>query len=181
VFARGNDRRPVFLDDADRYAYLAMLSGVCAQFQWLRLAHCLMNNHVHLLIETPLPNLSEGMHKLQSRYAQRFNLRHDRSGHLFQGRFGAKRVISDEQLVTVTGYIAMNPVEAGLCQRPELWRWTNCSGAQSRCEEISGCGGHALGVVPDPKGESVVRDLSGLKASEPFGTTVKGSDPKRGA
>lgn len=144
VFTRGNDRRRVFVDDADRFTYLAILSEVGAQYQWLRLAHCLMDNHIHLLLETPLPNLSEGMHRLQCRYAQRFNRRHDRSGHLFQGRFGAVRVISDEQLVAVTRYIAMNPVEAGLCEWPDLWKWSDCSSAQRRCEATYGLRGTGL-------------------------------------
>lgn len=138
VYARGNDQRPIFVDDTDRYVYMAILSDVCARSEWLRLAHCLMDNHVHLLLETPLPNLSEGMRRLQWQYATRFNRRHDRSGHLFQGRYGAKRVASDEQLVAVTRYIAMNPVEAGLCETPERWTWSDCSGAKARCEGIFG-------------------------------------------
>jgi REP element-mobilizing transposase RayT len=153
VFARGNDRRPVFVDDADRYAYLMILSEVCGQAEWTRLAHCLMNNHVHLLLETPLPNLSEGMQRIQSRYAQRFNRRHDRSGHLFQGRFKSVRVVSDAQLITVTRYIAMNPVEAGLCESAELWHWSDCSEARSRCDAVYGksAGGQTPSVGSDPE------------------------------
>ena len=144
VFTRGNDRRPIFVDDTDRYTYLAILSEVAGDSEWLRLAHCLMNNHLHLLLETPLPNLSKGMHRIQSRYALRFNRRHDRTGHLFQGRFRAVRVTSDEQLVAVTRYIAMNPVEAGLCEAPDLWKWSDCSEAQRRCEAMYGPEGTGL-------------------------------------
>jgi len=84
-----------------------------------------MPNHVHLLLETPLPNLGVGMQRLQSQYAQIFNERHGRTGHLFQGRYGSVRITSDEQLWGVVTYIAMNPVRAGLCRRPEHWRWSS--------------------------------------------------------
>ncbi len=138
MFARGNNSQAIFLDDVDRYRYLSILSEVCKKAEWNRLAYCLMGNHLHLLIETPLPNLSEGMHKLQGNYARRFNYRHGRSGHLFQERFGCKLIQSDRQLVATTGYIEMNPVEAGLCRTPEQWPWTDCRNAHDRCALIYG-------------------------------------------
>ena len=149
VYARGNDRRSVFADDADRHAYLMMLTEECSKREWVQLAFCLMTNHFHLLLETPKPNLSEGMHRIQTRYVQRFNRRHKRSGHLFQGRFGANRIDSDEQFVATTRYIGMNPVEAGLCDAPNDWKWMDCSLARRRCEEMFG--GQVSSVVPDPK------------------------------
>jgi REP element-mobilizing transposase RayT len=123
VFARGNAKQRVFLDDADRLIYLRLLAKVTNQMSWRCLAYGLMENHLHLLIETPLANLSQGMQRLQSRYARDFNDRHRRVGHVFQGRFGAVRVTSDEQLWTVAAYIARNPVAGGLCARAEDWRW----------------------------------------------------------
>jgi putative transposase len=89
VFARGNGRQLIYLDDADRGSYLAMLARAVAHRQWRCLAYCLMDNHVHLLIETPLPNLGAGMQWLHGRFAQQFNERHGRSGHVFQGRYGS--------------------------------------------------------------------------------------------
>ena len=86
-----------------------------------------MPNHVHLLIETPLPNLGQGMKGLQGRYTQAFNARHGRSGHVFQGRFGAERVKGDRQLTAVARYIEENPVKAGLCNRPRDWPWSAVS------------------------------------------------------
>jgi hypothetical protein len=65
------------------------------------------------------------MHRLHSLHAHRFNDRHGRDGHLFQARYGAKPIGSDDQLVVTAAYIAMNPVEAGLCRRPEDWRWSS--------------------------------------------------------
>jgi putative transposase len=125
VYARGNNKRLIYCDDGDRGAYLRMLQGTVRHFRWRLLAYCLMNNHVHLLLETRQPNLGAGMGRLHGSYAQRFNYRHDSSGHLFQGRYGTKRIETDAQLWTTAVYIAMNPVEAGLCRRPEDWPWSS--------------------------------------------------------
>jgi REP element-mobilizing transposase RayT len=155
VYARGNNRARVFVDDRDRRAYLAILSDVVAEFGWVRLGYCLMENHVHLLIETPEPNLSRGMQRLQCRYTQRFNRRHRRTGHLFQGRFGAVLVTSDRHLATVTSYVARNPVEAGLCKSADSWAWTDCVEARKRCAAAAWVASHgargarADGRTPD--------------------------------
>ena len=127
VYARGNNKRLIYCDDNDRRMYLRMLQGTVRHCRWRLLAYCLMNTHVHLLLKTRQPNLGDGMGRLHSLYAQRFNSRHDSSGHLFQGRYGAKRIKTDAQLWTTAVYIAMNPVEAGLCRRPEDWRWSSHS------------------------------------------------------
>jgi REP-associated tyrosine transposase len=82
-----------------------------------------MSNHVHLIVETPEPNLSEGIQLFHGRYARYFNDRHGRSGHVFQGRFGSNLIQTDAHLLTAVGYVAMNPVDAGLCVDPEDWRW----------------------------------------------------------
>jgi putative transposase len=125
VFARGNRRQDIFLDDRDRDLYLSLLGQVVARQRWRCLAYCLMGNHVHLLIETPEPNLAAGMQRLHSLYAQTYNKRHGSCGHVFQGRFGANRVKTDEQLLMAARYIAMNPVEAGLCDDPGDWVWSS--------------------------------------------------------
>jgi len=131
VYARGNDKRAIFLDDIDRRRYLRILRSTVEDRRWHLLAYCLMANHVHLLVETPRPNLADGMRWLHGTYGGGFNKRHDRSGHLFQGRFGSERVKTDGQLWTVAHYIAMNPVEAGLCHRPDDWPWSSHSMALS--------------------------------------------------
>jgi hypothetical protein len=89
------------------------------------MAYCLMNNHFHLLLEISDPNLSAGMHRLQSAYARAFNERHDRVGHVFQGRYGSVRARTDEQVRAAAVYLARNPVDAGLCGRPEDWQWSS--------------------------------------------------------
>lgn len=125
AYARGNGKQVIFQDDEDRFAYLRIFGGVVDRCDWRCLASCLMDNHVHHVIETPFPNLSAGMQLLHGEYAQEFNARHDTVGHLFQGRFGAVRIQSDAQLWTVLAYVAANPVEAGLAARPEDWPWSS--------------------------------------------------------
>jgi putative transposase len=123
VFARGNRKQRIFVCDEDRVLYLRLLGEVVVRQRWCCLAYCLMKNHVHLLVETPEPNLGVGMQRLHGLHAQRFNKRHKHSGHLFQGRYGAVRMKTDEQLLTVARYIALNPVEAGLCRDAADWPW----------------------------------------------------------
>ena len=107
--------------------YLRILRGTVRHCRWRLLAYCLMDNHVHLLLETRKPNLGAGMRRLHGSYAQRFNARHGSSGHLFQERYGSVPVETDEQLWTLVVYIAMNPVEAGLRGRPDDWPWSSHS------------------------------------------------------
>jgi putative transposase len=125
VYARGVERRLIFGDDDDRRLYLSLLTGVARRFRWHVLAYCLMPNHVHLLIETTEPNLGRGMHMLHGVYAQAFNKRWTRVGHLFQSRFGSRIVHDEVQLAVVLAYIAVNPVAAGLCADPVDWAWSS--------------------------------------------------------
>jgi putative transposase len=125
VYARGNDRRRIFFSEADRRLYLAVLGRVAARARWGCLAYCLMDNHVHLLIETRRCNLGVGMQRLHGDFARSINHRHDRSGHLFQGRFGSTLVKDDRQLWTVVRYIARNPSDAGLSSQMLDWRWSS--------------------------------------------------------
>ena len=89
VTSRGNERKAIFRDDQGRKTFLDTLKDVTLRYNWLCHAYCLMENHYHLLIDTPDGNLSVGMRQLNGIYTQRFNKRHGRVGHLFQGRFKA--------------------------------------------------------------------------------------------
>ena len=123
VYARGNDRRRIFGDDEDRQAYLKRFASVVVQQRWRCLSYCLMDNHVHLLIETPEPNLGAGMQRLHGGYGRDFNARYQRGGHLFQGRYGSLSLKTEAHLWSAAAYIAANPVAAGACARPEEWPW----------------------------------------------------------
>jgi putative transposase len=120
VFARGVRSAALFIDDEDRRRYLRLLGRATRKQRWNCLQFCLMTNHVHLLVETPEPNLGVGMSRLHGDYAQGFNERHGTKGHVFQGRYGAVRVRDDAQLVTVIRYLDNNPREGGL---PPDWPW----------------------------------------------------------
>jgi putative transposase len=129
VWARGVDRRDIFLDDDDRHDYIACLGAVVEECRWDCLAHCLMSNHIHLLIRTRRPNLGRGMQQLHSLYALGFNAKYGRSGHLFERRYGSSRIWTPERLVRTLDYIAQNPVEAGLCRAPGEWPWAGSADA----------------------------------------------------
>ncbi|HET9854260.1 MAG TPA: transposase [Methylomirabilota bacterium] len=125
VTARGNARRPIFEDDDDRVRFLVVLASTVARYRMLCHAYCLMGNHYHLLVQTLEPNLSIAMRQLNGVYTQRFNRRHERCGHVLQGRFGAQLVDGDAYLREVCRYIVLNPVRAGLVAHPGDWRWSS--------------------------------------------------------
>ena len=125
VWARGAVKQTIFIDDRDRRRYLRYFAQVIRRTLWRPLSYCLMGNHVHLLIETPEPNLGKGMHLLHGAYAQTFNRRHAKTGHVFDRRYGANPVESDVELWVIASYIAANPVDAGLCATPEAWPWSS--------------------------------------------------------
>jgi putative transposase len=125
VYARGNRKQPIYVDDRDRARYLNMLGRVTTKMRWRCLSYCLMGNHMHLIIETVEPNLGAGMHRLQGGYAQYFNRRHGFVGHLFQDRFEAVPVMGEMQFWRLAAYVARNPVEAGLCAEPGDWPWSS--------------------------------------------------------
>ncbi len=105
--------------------FLATLEQVIAQFNWVCHAWCLMDNHYHLLIQTPDGNLSKGMRQLNGVYTQASNRRHRRVGHLFQGRFKAILVDSDAYLLELSRYVVLNPVRAGMVKKPADWPWSS--------------------------------------------------------
>jgi len=114
VTARGNARQAIYTDDADRQMFLLVLEDVETRYHWLCHAYCLMDNHYHLLLETPQGNLSAGMRQVNGVYTQRFNRRHGRVGHIFQGRFKAILVERESYLLELCRYLVLNPVRAGI-------------------------------------------------------------------
>jgi REP element-mobilizing transposase RayT len=125
VYSRGAVRQQIFRDSMDRRRYLALLARTVRRTSWRCLTYCLMGNHMHMLIETPEPNLGRGIQWLHGTYAHAFNRRHAGSGHVFQGRFDSKGIFSDAQFWITVRYILHNPVKAGLCATPEAWPWSS--------------------------------------------------------
>ena len=125
ITSRGNARERVFLEDADRQVFLEILETVVEKYNWLCHAYCLMDNHYHVLVETPDPNLSLGMRQLNGMYTQKFNHRNNRVGHLFQGRYKSILVEKNEHLLELCRYIVLNPVRASMVSEPKKWDWSS--------------------------------------------------------
>ena len=125
VTARGNEKRAIFEDEKDFVKLRDILKEYSGRFGVNLYCYVLMNNHYHLLIETPGANLTAFMHNVQSHYTNYFNRRHNRVGHLFQGRYKALIVDRDSYLLELSRYIHLNPVRAGLAAGPEEWRWSS--------------------------------------------------------
>ena len=125
ITSRGNERKSIFKSDGDRQLFLNIFRQTISRFHWLCHGYALMDNHYHLLIETPEANLSRGMRQLNGVYTQDFNRIHQRVGHLFQGRYKAVVVDKDEYLLAVSRYIVLNPVRAGIIKKPEEWKWSS--------------------------------------------------------
>ena len=114
ITSRGDRREAIYEDDADRHMFLSLLDQVCEAHNWLCHAYCLMGNHYHIIIETPNANLSKGMRQLNGMYTQRFNHKHGKVGHVFQGRYKAILVEKQAYLLELARYIVLNPVRAGM-------------------------------------------------------------------
>lgn len=125
ITSRGNARQAIFLDDKDFANFLEVLCLVVKRYNWILHAYCLMNNHYHLIIGTPDGNLSKGMRQLNGIYTQQFNRRHNRVGHVLQGRYKAILVDKDNYLLELCRYVVLNPVRAGIVRGAGQWQWSS--------------------------------------------------------
>ena len=175
VTSRGNERRSIFRDDADRRRFSALLGRIGAEREWSITTYCWMPNHVHLLVRPPCADLSDGMQELLGSYARWHNDRHGRVGHLFQGRFHARAVVREAHHRELFRYLALNPVRAGLVRRPEAFAWsahTALLGVTKPppfldpvLEPFEGDCGRYARFVADASGDSL-RDLLGDGSAE---------------
>jgi REP element-mobilizing transposase RayT len=125
VTSRGNARNKIFLSDQDRENFLFVLSSVIKRFNWLCHAYCLMDNHYHLMIETPDANLSRGMRQLNGVYTQKYNWWHSKTGHIFQGRYKSILIEKENYLLELSRYVVLNPVRANMVQKSEERKWSS--------------------------------------------------------
>ena len=132
--SRGNASDAIFFGDRDREEFLKILGKVIERYGWICHAYCLMSNHYHLLIETPEANLSQGMRQLNGIYTQWVNRRHNRTGHVFQGRFKSILVQKESHLLELARYVVLNPVRAGMVSSPRKWRWSSYCATAGHCE-----------------------------------------------
>jgi putative transposase len=124
VTQRATDRELLFVDRLDWAGFAHLLERTSKRYAWVIHDYCLMSNHFHLLIRTLEPSLARGMQYLNARHVTAFNTTHGRRGALVQGRYYSGLVESDEHFLQVRGYLALNPVGAGLCREPEDWPWS---------------------------------------------------------
>ena len=125
VTSRGDGREDIYLSDTDRLAWLEIFTQVCQRFNWICHAWCQMDNHYHLLIETPEANLSQGMRQLNGVYTQYFNRSNGRVGHVYQGRYKAILVEHDSYLLELARYVVLNPLRANMVKRLDQWPWSS--------------------------------------------------------
>lgn len=125
VTSRGDRREAIFEEDSDRDVFLSVLGKVCETYNWVCHAYCLMDNHYHLLVETPEANLSKGMRQLNGVYTQTFNRIHAQFGHVFQGRYKAILVEKESYLLELARYIVLNPVRAAMVRSAKDWPWSS--------------------------------------------------------
>lgn len=125
VTSRGNEQKDVFKSKKDREQFLTYLESAVERYGAVIHAYCLMSNHYHLLLETPVGNLSQIMRHINGAYTTYFNVKRKRAGHLFQGRYKAILVEADEYAAELSRYIHLNPVKAEMVTKPEEYIWSS--------------------------------------------------------
>lgn len=125
VTSRGNEQKEIFKSDKDREQFISYLESASSRYGAVVHGYCLMNNHYHLLLETPSGNLSEIMRHINGAYTTYFNVKRKRAGHLFQGRYKAILVDADEYAKELSRYIHLNPVRAGITEKPVEYAWSS--------------------------------------------------------
>ena len=125
ITSRGNEGKNVFKSKRDREKFLEYLESASKRYDAAIHAYCLMDNHYHLLMETPSGNLPQIMRHINGAYTTYFNVKRQRSGHLFQGRYKAILIDIDEYAKELSRYIHLNPVRAKMVEAPEEYGWSS--------------------------------------------------------
>lgn len=123
IVTRGNQKNPIFMNDLDREKYLRLILRYKRKYGFKIYCWCLMENHVHLLMESD--RLSKTMHAINLTYAKYFQFKHDSIGHFWQDRFKSYIVIKDRYLYNCVSYIENNPVRAKIVDKPEDYIWSS--------------------------------------------------------
>ena len=136
VTSRGNERRDIFLDDSDRRKFLDILEDYHDRYGILIYCYVVMDNHYHVVVETPQGNLLKVMHGINSGYTGYFNRKYGRAGHLFQGRYKGILVERDAYLLELSRYVHLNPIRARMVDRPERYKWSSYPGYIWKRKEV---------------------------------------------
>ena len=137
VTSRGNAGNRIFKIDKDRKYFLDLLGFIIKRFHWLCHAWCLMDNHYHLVLETPEGNLSRGMRQLNGIYTQKYNWRYTKTGHVFQGRYKAIVVDKESYLLELCRYVVLNPLRAAIVKEPQDWKWSSYRSTAGRATAMA--------------------------------------------
>jgi REP element-mobilizing transposase RayT len=135
VTARGVAGTAIYHDDADRRDFLRLLAEGVERAPWTCLAFCLMTTHYHVVLQTTRRAMSKEIQRLNGVYAQRFNRRHGREGHVFYRRFASWLIEDDDHLANTCAYVLENPVRAGLCATAGAWPWSAVAPSDRRLDE----------------------------------------------
>lgn len=127
IIGRGVQKDPVFKNGGDFMSYLSIIHKQKIKFGCLIYSYCLMPNHIHLVLESPLglKAMSSFMHSLNQSYAMKFNSKYSRVGHLWQNRYKNFIVLKDDYLIRLISYVELNPVRAGITVNPEDYPWSS--------------------------------------------------------
>jgi len=125
ITSRGNDRKKIFLNDTDFEKFLEYIVTAKGKYDFYLLAYVLMSNHYHLLIKTTRPNLSKIMHYINGSYTTYFNVKREKSGHLFQGRYKSLVIDAESYFKELTRYIHLNPIRAKMADNPGDYKWSS--------------------------------------------------------
>jgi len=177
VTSRGNERKAVFRNDRDREKFLSYLQSAHERYGGIIHVYCLMDNHYHLLLGTPRGNLSEILHHINGAYTTYFNVKRQRSGHLFQGRYKAILVEKDAYCQELSRYIHLNPLRGGMVKDLMRYPWSSYPyyiGLKKKPSwletgDILGYFGHE-GVRAQRKYRSYVEEAIGIELKDPLAT-----------
>jgi putative transposase len=147
----------IFIKGTDRLAFLTRLKRLLWELETRCHAFTLLGTHYHLLLETPDSSLATVVKRLNGPYAQTFNRKYGRVGHLFESRYKALAVESERHYFACVSYIAWNPVRAGLCKRPADWPWGSYAAAVGGRAKVSGPSFPHLALFGDPREKAVGR------------------------
>lgn len=125
IMLSGNEQRNIFLDDADRQKFLETLAKKKTEKECSLYAYCLMDNHIHLVVRENHKQISTIIKGIATSYAMFFNIKYDRAGHVFHSRFKSESVDDEQYLISLIRYVHNNPVQAGIADKPEQYRWSS--------------------------------------------------------
>ena len=158
IIQRGNERKNIFSCDADKFRFLDIMAKTREKYNFLLYCYCLMNNHIHLLVNDNGNDISKLMKSINVSYVSYFNRVYERCGHLFQDRFRSEIVDNDPYLLQVSRYIHNNPVKAGIVARPGEYRWSSYNAYVGKATSINNLleTNKILGLFSEQKNRAVM-------------------------